>query len=42
MGDDDGDDGSSVAVIRDAIGTGGVKDLSPVSYNRRATVKLAD
>ena len=34
-----------MGVSRDNISTegkGGVKDLSPVSYNRRATVKLAD
>lgn len=34
-----------MGVSRDQISTegkGGVKDLSPVSYNRRATVKLAD
>ena len=34
-----------MGVSRDQItteGKGGVKDLSPVSYNRRATVKLAD
>ena len=34
-----------MGVSRDQItteGKGGVNDLSPVSYNRRATVKLAD
>jgi OmpA-OmpF porin, OOP family len=34
-----------MGVSRDQItteGKGGVKDLSPVSYNRRATVKIAD